>query len=327
MLRTSRILFAAVWWFACCASVFASPASHQASFRTLLALYDDSGPQQVTIQSTTPFDHVTKYTFQYIGAHNALIDAYAYVPNTATAASKAPCLLLIHGLGGDKEMMEPVAQVLAAMGYSSIMIDQAGQGARATVKGIPPFATEADLVNALRGGSITTVVDLRRAIDAARYIPGIDDRRIGVVGYSMGALVGTVLGGVDTRVSAVVLMSAGADIAKILEDEAAGGKPLGGYYAALITTTSLSTLHDQLADVDPANFVGHIAPRPLLMLNGRKDSIIAPDRAQALYDAAGAGKQIVWYDDAGHILPCLRVYADMSVFLKKNFPAMTSPAV
>jgi len=78
-------------------------------------------------------------------------------------------------------------------------------------------------------------LELRRTLDLVAGLPSIDAERIGFAGQGLGALVGALLCGVDSRPTAVVLADAG-----------------GGFAPAAI---------------DPGRWVGRIAPRPLLLLN------------------------------------------------------------
>ena len=65
--------------------------------------------------------------------------------------------------------------------------------------------------------------------------------------------------------------------------------------------TSLDDLREKLtAFIDPVNFAGHISPRPVLMVNGTEDMIIPKACAEALHQAAGEPKKIIWYD-GGHL--------------------------
>lgn len=320
MLRSIFIPVLLAFWFL----AFAAGASMAAGGADGQHLFDDSRPRHATVISTLTYQESTRYVVDYVGAHGAKVEAYVFVPAGMRRGAKAPCLVLIHGLGGSKESEEPLARAAASFGYSSVMIDQAGQGARATSPGYPDFDSESDLGGALRSDCITTVIDLRRSIDAAGVVPGVDNRHVGIVGYSMGALVGTILGGVDKRVQATALISGGGDIARILTEEAADGMAIGGHYAALIDFGGEDALRRMLADIDPLQYVGLIAPRALLMINGRTDDIIPPDRAQALYDAAGRGKQMIWYD-GGHYPPWLHVYADLIPFFTQNLPTKAAP--
>ena len=101
-------------------------------------------------------------------------------------------------------------------------------------------------------------------------------RRLSLAGYSLSAFLGLKVASDEIRVRSVIL---------------AAGRS--------------AELHPFLAMVrmvaDPIQWVRRLK-RPLLMLHGRQDTIITPDLAQRLFDAAREPKKLLWYD-SGHILP------------------------
>lgn len=304
--------------------VLPSCQAQGSAYQKYLPLYadDPSSPLDVQKIDTGTFQGGRWGKITYAGKGGEKVPALIYLPDTASAKHPAPCLILLHGLGGNKEMMTPLAQFLAGAGYASFMIDEAGQGERnpAGANVFPIFTSEQDMTKSLVEDGIATVVDLRRGIDYLQSRPDIAKDKIGLIGFSLGALEGTILAGVDDRVSAVALVSGGGDLGQILAQQAASNQSLGGHYTALLSGTSAGELEDQLAPVEPLNFVGHISPRPLLMEHGKLDNIIPPANAQALYDAAGQPKQIVWFPDAGHIPPPLELYPALNLFLGKYLP-------
>jgi len=110
-------------------------------------------------------------------------------------------------------------------------------------------------------------LELRRTLDIVAALPTIDASRIGFAGFGLGALVGALLCGVDPRPAAVVLAGAGSGF---------GPSP-----------------------VDPGEFVGRIAPTPLLLVSEEAADEGAPfavrrEAAEALHAAAAEPKEIVW---------------------------------
>jgi fermentation-respiration switch protein FrsA (DUF1100 family) len=124
------------------------------------------------------------------------------------------------------------------------------------------------------------VIDVRQLIDLAEQRPELDTRD-GVVlaGYSLGSWISSITGAADPRVRAMVLMVGGA-----LD----------------ISPDALKI--PQTAATDPRLALAHFAGRPLLLLNGKSDFIVAPDWARRLYAAAPDPKKQIWYE-GGHLLP------------------------
>jgi pimeloyl-ACP methyl ester carboxylesterase len=112
----------------------------------------------------------------------------------------------------------------------------------------------------------------------------------------MGAIMGGVLCGVDERIKATVLILGGS---------------LGAVFPGAFEA------------IDPACYIAGFCPRPLLMLNGKKDPLISPAAAQRLYDAAKAPKRIVWYD-TGHTVPIDEAIKELTAFIEEHVP-LTKP--
>jgi dipeptidyl aminopeptidase/acylaminoacyl peptidase len=149
----------------------------------------------------------------------------------------------------------------------------------------------------MRDGFIESVGDIRRAIDVLATRPEVDSKRVGLLGISMGAILGTLVTANDDRLKTAVLIVGGGDwqtIAKQSQERFARDRRKIG----LLKPEELSLLDD----IDPKNFAAHIAPRPLLMISASRDSIIPPDSAKILFDAAREPKKQIWID-SGHLIP------------------------
>jgi fermentation-respiration switch protein FrsA (DUF1100 family) len=138
-------------------------------------------------------------------------------------------------------------------------------------------------------------VDNRRAIDYLETRQDVDAERVALLGVSMGGIFGSILAAVEPRIDAAALIVAGGRWDLLLENSA---HPSAVNLRNLIPDIEL--VQQVMRGVEPVNFVGHIAPRPLLMVNGEQDQVIPRACAEALHDAAGEPKQVIWYQ-GGHI--------------------------
>jgi uncharacterized protein len=291
-------------------------------YESALPLYADSSiePLSPMLVTSGTYDECTWQKISYQGKTDRL-PGLLFLPIGASSSKPVPCLLLLHGLGGRKEQMVPIARFLASIGYACWAIDNVGSGERAVTNApAPAFADYASFAIGLNEQSQTQIVDLRRGIDYLNTRPEIDHAHIGLMGFSLGALIGGVLAGVDSRVCAVILVSGGGNLGEILVDLAKDDPRIGKLYPPFLSTTDPIALEQSLALDDPLNFVAHISPRPLLMEHGRLDKVILPDNAEALFEAAQRPKQIVWYPNAGHIPPPFDLYPSVSEFLDKYMP-------
>jgi len=181
-----------------------------------------------------------------------------------------PLALLQHGAGGQKEApyLDATGGPWARAGAAVVSIDFPLHGERASPKFASQAASGGPLAEAL---AVQAVVDLRRALDAAQGLPGVDAGAAVFAGFSMGAMLGTAFCAADPRPRAAAL--------------ALGGGGIGP------------------AHLDPAGYVGRIAPRPLLFVNAERDETIPRGAAEAFYAAAGEPKQHVWFDGTHMDLP------------------------
>jgi hypothetical protein len=122
-----------------------------------------------------------------------------------------------------------------------------------------------------------TILDERRALDVLANRPEIDPRRLGVMGFSLGAVASAALLGVDHRIRCGVLASAGLRLAPLLQR-------FGGprYLRAM-------------AAFDPARWLGSATAR-LFVQNGLRDRDFPP------YDAVARGRADGTMYEASHTL-------------------------
>ena len=250
--------------------------------------------------------------FSYLSAHGQRVPALLFQPaNPAADTGPIPCIIILHGLGGSKEFMAGYALAMAKFGYASLVIDEYGQGERGPLKTVP--GQEAGQL----GRTVAqTAVDVRRGIDYLETRREIDAKRIGLAGVSLGAIVGTVAAGVEPRIKACVLISGGGDWGVILKTLAARNATVGGRNTAAFRKIDFGALNARLAPEDPLTFAPHIAPRPVLMLGGRRDTTIVPQAQTELFDALRQPKQIVWYPQFGHVPPPEVVFPAMQTFFR-----------
>ena len=225
------------------------------------------------------------YRVTFLGGNNEPVPALLSVPN-APAKGKRAAVLLLHGLGGDKNQLQALAMMLNGKGVVTLAIDAAGHGERPKVggKGIG----EQDLAG-MRTLAAQTVQDLRRAVDYLSARPDIDPKRIGFVGVSLGGILGARFLAEDPRVSCATLWVAGGD------------------WGTLITTSShpwakafrdrgetdAAKIRQALAEVDPVRSLGSASVRPMLFINGDKDTVVPRACSDALIAVAKEPKQAV----------------------------------
>jgi len=254
--------------------------------------YDASRPLSVKPGSTKAIGTTKLLRFSYLSTNNQRVPALLFLPPGASKAKPVPCLVLLHGLGGGKEQMAGLALWATQNGYAALAIDEYGQGERTvtTAKDADPVKEQARQTAQLIKTVRQSAVDVRRGLDYLNTRPDISKTKRGLVGISLGAIIGTVTAGAEPRLKATALVSGGGDWGVILRSLAVRGGDVGGQNTKNFKAADWARLTALLALEDPLTFAPHIAPRPLLLIGGRKDTTIVPQATQELYDAASQSR-------------------------------------
>lgn len=262
--------------------------------------YDASLPLNPVIKPLDTASTGVRYLLTYSSIHNQQVPAILALPKQGKPPY--PVVLVMHGAGGNKDSsyIKASAEMLNGIGCAALSIDALYCGDRKR----PGFSGDIFLPNSFtaRDAWVQTVVDLRRAIDYLQTRPDIDKRRIGYLGFSMGAMLGAVLGGVDARVRALCLAVPGGGFVTIAK-HIASYPLLRAHWPITINPQIMRTIQEVANITDPIHYIGRVAPRPLLILTARYDEVIPPAASQALIQAAHNDKNLqVIAVNSGHIL-------------------------
>ncbi len=188
---------------------------------------------------------------------------------------RLPAVVYLHGSGGDRTQLLPLAEQLASRGTVALTLTLPS-GSATPPSGVTPEET----LRWQRDQIVGDVVAVRRGLDLLAADERVDRDRLGLVGWSFGGRIGALLAGVDDRLRATVLMSAGA-------------APVSEYVAAAPPDLR-DDVEDVLTPIDPLSRIGE-AKGDVLLQAGRSDSIVPHAALQALADAAPEGAQLRWY--------------------------------
>jgi dienelactone hydrolase len=137
-----------------------------------------------------------------------------------------------------------------------------------------------------------TVLDLRVAAAWLETRPEIDGKRLGIMGTSLGSFLAALTAEMEPKLGRVAVLLGGGGFVEGYYDHPKAVR-YRKIYEALGGTKQ--KLKDLLAPVDPLTCAAHLKEHRLLILAGKRDDIVPPKMAQALWQASGRQK-IVWYD-------------------------------
>lgn len=270
---------------------------------------------QLTQRKDAEGKPLSLYNLSFLGGNGVRVPALVSVPNVP-AKGKRPAVILLHGLGGDKNQLQALALLLNGKGYLTVAIDVAGHGERPKVNG--KGVGEQDLAG-MRTIAAQTVQDLRATVDYLASRDDIDTKRIGFVGVSLGGVLGARFLADEPRVAAAALWVAGGDWGTLITTSA---HPFAKRFRDTGDTDAVK-IRQALADVDPVPAISRAAPRPLLFLNGATDDVVPKACSEALFAAAKDPKERTILP-GGHIPNLFDMASRTIAFLEKNLNKPTA---
>jgi predicted esterase len=259
--------------------------------------YDVSAPFDLKEIGTQEKDGVRVRDVEYASHGNGHARVKAFVVQPAMEGRHA-AVLFFHWLGkpnGDRTEFLEDAVTLAKKGTVSLLI-----------QGHFPWTEEPTEAEADARQIVEQSIEVRRALDMLRSLPGVDASRIAFVGHDYGAMFGAVASGVETRVKAYVFMAGMGTFSewslKYWPGTAVNGA--GVYRAAM-------------KPLDPVGHISHAASVPKLFQFSDSDIYISKSEAGAFFKAASGPKEIRTYA-CGHELNLPEVRAERLAWLEKQ---------
>jgi dienelactone hydrolase len=238
--------------------------------------YDRSLPFNARVETKDTLDGVDRERLTFQSTPDQRITALIYRA-TGSSGDSRRWILLLHGgaaPGKDAPSFRYAGALFARAGWNVLAIDMLHFGERKT----DLLASTSDRVERLYSNApvylqwmAQNVKDAGRSFDFLVTERGADPERIALVGVSRGAVVAMIVGGADPRFKAVA--------------------PLyGGHYLAWETIAHLPA-------TCPANYLGRISPRPVLMINGTTDNLFLRESSVLpLQRLAKEPKTVLWFE-------------------------------
>jgi pimeloyl-ACP methyl ester carboxylesterase len=195
-------------------------------------------------------------------------------------------IIMVHGNEGNRNAEGSgaldIAGELVGHGFNVLMFDLHGCG-----------ESEGNTVS----GGYYEKDDLEGAV---AYITQRGLEKIGVLGFSLGAVSSLLAAAEDKEIDAVVADSAFADLNDIIEPEFAKRTHAPKFFLHPILFMVKVMYGVDFTAIRPIEVVAEIAPRPIFFIHGETDDMIPADHVRRLLEASGNPDNILWIVPGGH---------------------------
>jgi predicted esterase len=222
-------------------------------------------------------DNVTISDIRYASPIKGSVKAYLVVPNREGPFAG---MIFFH-------WYEPGAATNNRSEFLEEAITLADQGVVSLlIQGFLPWSRSPNTVDFEKDRNMVVeqVLDLRRGIDVLLSRQDIDPQRIGFVGHDFGAMYGSILSGIDSRVKAYVLMAGTGNFSNWFLK-----------YWTSETKRDNDAYRAGMLPVDPINYLSHAAPATLFFQFAKNDDYVSPSDGQEQFGIASEPKSIQWY--------------------------------
>lgn len=222
-------------------------------------------------------------------AANDTVRAEYFVPRGASPDAKAPAVLVLDIMDGRAMVARGQGVWLAQHGVAALFVYMAHYGPRRE-PGSNERLLSLDFDRSM-AGIRQTVLDCRLASAWLAGRPEVKADELGLVGTSLGSIVGANVAAAEPRLRNVCLLLPAGGLVDAFYDHPRA-KPYTGY---LDLIGGREMIKKAVAPADPLTYAPQLKGKNLLLLAASRDDILPPKSAVALWEATGKPK-IVWYD-------------------------------
>ncbi len=218
---------------------------------------------------------------------NNTVHAEYYRP---TVKGSFPGVIVLDITAGDQKLSRIIATHLAQNRIAALFVQMAYYGPRR------PPGSDLRLLTPNYQHTMAavrqTVLDIRQATAWLESRPEIDARRLGVLGTSLGSFMGSLAAEMEPKLSRLVVLLGGGGLVDAYYDDPRAASFRQLWEALGGTKEKLAQL---IAPADPLTCAANLKDRRVLIIAGKRDDIVPPSAAEALWQATGK-QEIIWYD-------------------------------
>jgi len=196
---------------------------------------------------------------------------------------KRPAALVLHGLPGLEKNYD-IAMALRDLGCFALIFHYRGCWGS---KGRYAFSGFPD--------------DVRSVLTVLLQRPDVDPERVWVVGHSMGGFAAITSTALDQRIKAAVSIAAPGDFKTLPPPDETRLASVVKFLNGITVKGAVSQWRVLGERLNPVDFVGKIAPRPILIIQGDQDAVVPAVQAQKIYSHANQPKELCMIKGADHV--------------------------
>ncbi|HTU91846.1 MAG TPA: prolyl oligopeptidase family serine peptidase [Gemmataceae bacterium] len=245
----------------------------------LLRELPNSGVRVFRVQFPSPVKSATP--------ENNAVHAEYYLPS---GKGPFPGVIVLDITAGNQNLSRYLSLFLAQKKIAALFVQMAYYGPRR-----PPGSKLRLLMPNIEhslGAIRQTVLDLRVAAAWLEARPEIDGKRLGIMGTSLGSFMAALTAEMEPKLGRVAVLLGGGGVVDAYYNHPQAASYRRVYEALGGTKEKLAQL---IAPADPLTCAANLRQHKLLILAGKRDDIVPPKMAEALWKASGQQK-IVWYD-------------------------------
>ncbi len=185
----------------------------------------------------------------------------------AAGDAATPAVAMLHGWGGNAEMMLPLAAPLRDAGYAVLLFDARnhGRSEEDNFSSMPRFAE-----------------DLEHALDWLVRQPGVDAGKVVALGHSVGAAAALLAASRRRSLAAVISIASFSHpedmMRRLLASRRVPYVPLGWYVLRYVQRI----IGHRFSDIAPCNTIRKISC-PVLLVHGAEDATVPVEEAEFIY--------------------------------------------
>jgi dienelactone hydrolase len=270
-----------------------TPIGEQTNIPQRYRLSERTFDYQMNLKRDLPNSGVRVYRVQFPSpvqtatAENNTVHAEYYRP---TGQGPFPGVIVLDITAGNQSLSRHLSLFLAQKNIAALFVQMAYYGPRrppgSKLRLLMPNIEHS--LSAIR----QTVLDLRVAAAWLGARPEIDGKRLGIMGTSLGSFMAALTAEMEPRLDRVAVLLGGGGVVDAYYHHPQAA-PYRRVYEALGGTKE--KLAQVIAPADPLTCAANLKQHKLLILAGKRDNIVPPKMAEALWKASGQQK-IVWYN-------------------------------